>query len=67
MVEQTDSNNTVNIEHRQTKVEELKHLNQSLREKNKTEDDSISMLADQIMTLTDRLKEFERKQQFQYG
>ena len=46
----------------QTKIEELEFLNQSLRERDKTKDDSISMLADQIMTLTERLKDLERKQ-----
>jgi len=54
----------------QTKIEELELLNQSLRERDKTKDDSISKLADQILTLTERLKDLERKQQqpqFQYG
>jgi len=36
-----------------------------MRERDKTKDDSISMLADQILTLTERLKELERKQQQQ--
>ena len=54
----------------QAKIEELEFLNQSLRERDKTKDDSISMLADQIITLTERLKELERKQyqqQIQYS
>ena len=46
----------------QTKIDELEILNQSLRERDKTKDDSISLLADQILTLTERLKELERKQ-----
>jgi hypothetical protein len=46
----------------QSKIQELEFLNQSLRERDKTKDDSISMLSDQIMTLTERLKELERKQ-----
>jgi hypothetical protein len=46
----------------QAKIEELELLNQSLRERDKTKDDSISILADQIMTLTERLKDLERKQ-----
>jgi hypothetical protein len=51
----------------QTKIEELELLNQSLRERDKTKDDSMSLLADQILTLTERLKNLERKQQqFQY-
>ena len=52
----------------QAKVEELEFLNKSIRAPDKTKDDSISMLADQILTLTERLKDLERKQQqFQYG
>jgi hypothetical protein len=54
----------------QSKIDELQMLNQSLRERDKTKDDSISMLADQLMTLTERLKDIERtqqQQQFQYG
>jgi integrase len=54
----------------QAKIEELEFLNQSLRERDKSKDDSISLLADQIVTLTERLKELEQKQyqqkQFQY-
>jgi len=51
----------------QSKIEELEYLNQSLRELDKTKDDSISMLSDQLIALTDRLKDLERKQQFQHG
>jgi integrase len=52
----------------QSKIEELEFLNQSLRERDKSKDDSISLLADQIVNLTERLKEIEQKQhqQFQY-
>jgi integrase len=53
----------------QSKIDELKLLNQSLRERDKSKDDSISLLADQIVSLTERLKEIEQKQyqqQFQY-
>ena len=46
----------------QTKIEELELLNQSLRERDKSKDDSISLLADQIVNLTERLKEIEQKQ-----
>jgi hypothetical protein len=49
----------------QTKIEELEFLNQSYRELDKTKDDSISMLSDQYIALTERLKELERKQQSQ--
>jgi hypothetical protein len=54
----------------QAKIEELEFLNQSLRERDKSKDDSLSLLADQIVNLTERLKELEQKQyqqkQFQY-
>ena len=54
----------------QAKVEELELLNQSLRERDKSKDDSISMLADQLVTFTERLKLLEQRQQqqqqFQY-
>ena len=46
----------------QAKIEELEFLNQSLRERDKSKDDSISLLADQIVSLTERLKELEQKQ-----
>ena len=49
----------------QSKIEELEFLNQSLREWYKSKDDSISMLAYQIVNLTERLKELEQKQQQQ--
>jgi hypothetical protein len=37
-------------------------LNDSLRERDKTKDDAIAQLSDQLMTLTARLQEIERKQ-----
>ena len=40
----------------------MKFINQYSRERVKAKDDSISMLADQILKLTERLKELERKQ-----
>ena len=46
----------------QAKIEELELLNQSLRERDKTKDDSISLLSDQLIALTERLKELERRQ-----
>src|SRR6476620_181395 len=46
----------------QTKVEELEELNQSLRQRGKIKDDAISQLSDQLMALSDRLQEIERKQ-----
>jgi hypothetical protein len=53
----------------QTKIEELEFLNQSFRERDKSKDESLSLLADQIINLTERLKDLEQKQQqkqFQY-
>ncbi|MFL6434248.1 MAG: tyrosine-type recombinase/integrase [Nitrososphaeraceae archaeon] len=47
----------------QTKVEELEDLNQSLRNRDKMKDDAIAQLSDQLMALTARMQEFERKQQ----
>jgi hypothetical protein len=47
----------------QTKVEELEDLNQSLRNRDKMKDDAISQLSDQLMALTTRMQELERKQQ----
>ncbi len=35
-------------------------------EREKAKDDSIAMLADQLLTLTERLKKLERKQQSQF-
>ena len=47
----------------QTKVEELEDLNQSLRQRDKIKDDAISQLSDQLMALTTRMQEIERRQQ----
>jgi hypothetical protein len=47
----------------QTKVEELEDLNQSLRNRDKIKDDAISQLSDQLMALTTRMQEIERRQQ----
>ena len=49
----------------QTKVEELEEVNQSLRRRDKVKDDAISQLSDQLIDLTTRLQEIERKQQQQ--
>lgn len=38
-------------------------LNQSLLERDSTKDDAIAQLSDQLMTLTVRLQEIEKKQQ----
>jgi hypothetical protein len=47
----------------QSKVEELEDLNQSLKNRDKIKDDAIAQLSDQLMALTARMLEFERKQQ----
>lgn len=47
----------------QSKVEELEELNQSLRNRDKMKDDAIAQLSDQLMALTARMQEIERKQQ----
>jgi hypothetical protein len=46
----------------QTKVEELRVLNQSLRNRDKLKDDSIAQLSDQLVVLLTRLQEIERQQ-----
>jgi hypothetical protein len=46
-----------------TKVEEIEMVNQSLRNRDKVKDDAIAQLSDQIMALSTRLQELERKQQ----
>jgi integrase len=47
----------------QSKIEELEELNQSLRNRDKMKDDAIAQLSDQVMALTARMQDFERKQQ----
>jgi hypothetical protein len=42
---------------------ELEKLNQALRNRDKMKDDAIAQLSDQVMALTARMQEFERKQQ----
>ena len=46
----------------QSKVEELEQLNQSMRERDKMKDDAIAHLSDQLIAITGRLQELERKQ-----
>jgi integrase len=46
----------------QTKVEELEELNQSLRQRDKVKDDAIAQLSDQLVALTARMQEIEKKQ-----
>jgi predicted nucleic acid-binding Zn-ribbon protein len=47
----------------QSKVEELEELNQALRNRDKMKDDAMAQLSDQVMALTARMQEFERRQQ----
>jgi integrase len=47
----------------QTKVQELEDLNSSLRERDKVKDDAIAHLSDQLLALSTRLQEIERRQQ----
>ena len=44
----------------QTKVEELEQLNQSIRQRDKIEDDAIAHLSDQLIAITGRLQELEK-------
>jgi integrase len=46
----------------ESKIEELEVLNQSLRDRDTVKDDAIAHLSDQIMSLTVRLQDIERKQ-----
>jgi hypothetical protein len=43
-------------------VEELEELNQSLRQRDKVKDDAIAQLSDQLVSLSARLQEIERRQ-----
>jgi hypothetical protein len=52
--------NAVMIE---VEVEEIEEVNQALRNRDKMKDDAIAQLSDQVMALTARMQEFERKQQ----
>ena len=42
---------------------ELEKLNQSKRNRDKMKDDAIAQLSDQLMAISTRLQELERKQQ----
>jgi hypothetical protein len=46
----------------QSKVEELENVNSSLRERDKVKDDAIAHLSDQLLAISIRLQELERKQ-----
>jgi hypothetical protein len=46
----------------QSKVEQLEDLNASLRERDKVKDDAIAHLSDQLLAISTRLQDLERKQ-----
>jgi integrase len=47
----------------QSKVQELEDINSSLRERDRVKDDTIAHLSDQLLAISTRLQELERKQQ----
>jgi hypothetical protein len=44
------------------KVKEIEDLNSSLRKRDKVKDDAIAQLSDQLLAISTRLQEVERKQ-----
>jgi integrase len=46
----------------QTKIDELEQLNESMRDRDKLKDDAIAQLSDQLVTISRRLQELERRQ-----
>ena len=46
----------------QSKIEELEQLNQSMRDRDKMKDDAVAHLSDQLVAITGRLQELERRQ-----
>ena len=47
----------------QSKIEELEELNHSFRDRDKMKDDAIAHLSDQLIALTARMQDLERRQQ----
>ena len=45
----------------QSKIEDLEELNQSLRQHDKIKDDAIAHLSDQLMALTARIQDLEKR------
>jgi hypothetical protein len=43
-------------------VKELEELNQSLRQRDKVKDDAITQLSNELVSLSSRLQEIERRQ-----
>jgi integrase/recombinase XerD len=48
----------------QTKIEELQIVNQSLRENDKVKEDALAHLSDQLLVLSERIQQLERKQSY---
>ena len=46
----------------QTKIEELRIINQSLRENDNVKEDALAHLSDQLLVLSERIQQLERKQ-----
>jgi hypothetical protein len=46
----------------QTKIEELQIINQSLRENDKVKEDALTHLSDQLLMLSERIQQLERRQ-----
>jgi hypothetical protein len=44
-----------------SKVNELEEVNQSLRERDTRKDDAMAMLSDQLLTMTERLRDWKGK------
>jgi hypothetical protein len=46
----------------QAKIEEFQLINQSLRENDKVKEDALAHLSDQLLVLSERIQQLERKQ-----
>jgi hypothetical protein len=46
----------------QTKIEELQLINHSLRDNDKIKEDALAHLSDQLLVLSERIQQLERKQ-----
>lgn len=46
----------------QTKIDELQFINQSLRHNDKVKEDALAHLSDQLLVLSERIQQLERKQ-----
>jgi integrase len=50
----------------QTKIEELQLINHSLRDNDKIKEDALAHLSDQLLVLSERIQQLERKQSIQF-